>query len=98
MSLYILSAWQVGEWGTGKNHKRVAMLSSHHAPALKGPHNAGTHFREQTVPELRQNLFVPGGKKSKDLGWWLSVEESAASAGDRGSVPGPGRSPRLWNN
>lgn len=99
MSLCILSVWQVGEWGTGKSHKRVAMLSSHHAPVLKGPTVLGlTSEQRQSRSKTEPACAGAGEKKSRGLGWWLSGEESAASAGDRGSVPGPGRSPRLGSN
>ena len=96
MSLYILSAWQIGEWGTGKTHM---VLSSHHAPALKGPTMLGlTSEQRQCRSKTEPACAGAGEKKSRGLGWWLSGEESAASAGDRGSVPGPGRSPRLGSN
>ena len=32
------------------------------------------------------------------LPWWLSGKESACNAGDRGSIPGSGRSPGRWNS
>ena len=32
-----------------------------------------------------------------ELPWWLSGEESACNAGDAGSIPGLGRSPREGN-
>ena len=32
------------------------------------------------------------------LPWWLSGEESPASAGDMGLIPGPGESHTPWSN
>ena len=40
-----------------------------------------------------KSLWFP----SPRLPWWLSVKESACSAGDAVSIPGRGRSPGEWN-
>ena len=36
--------------------------------------------------------------KSAGFPWWLSGEESPASAGDMGLIPGPGESHTPWSN